>query len=93
MCSLHDDDIDERPVRDEGLEAPEHAREQEHLLRRAEAGGGARGEHDRARAVAHTPSTVTEETTTGSVGSCASLPSSPIFSTTSRPSVTRPTTA
>ena len=87
--ALDDDDlVDRRP-----LEALEHAWQQQLLLRRAEPGRGAGGQHDRGDA-AHDEDAVTDSITTGWSGcSVCGSPSAPISSTTSRPSVTSPTIA
>ena len=60
MRALDDDDLVERAAR----EALEDAREQQLLLRRAEAGRGARGQDDRGDA-RHDDAAVTDSITTG----------------------------
>ena len=90
MRALDDHDLVDGAL----LHPSQDAREEQALLRRAEAGRGARGEHDRGDP-AHTPEpTVTESITTGCSGcSVTGSPSNPMRSTTSSPSVTFPTIA
>ena len=90
MRALDHDDVVERSVR----EAREDVGEEELLLRRAEPGRSA-GREDDGRDAGHgREAAVTDSTTIGWSGaSDVGSPSEPISSTTSRPSVTSPTTA